>query len=61
MTATLMHQDDLAVLIRSYHAVTERLKASHELLGREVCRLRDELHEKNRELARRERRSRVHP
>lgn len=55
MTATLTHQDDLAALIRSYHEVTDRLKASHELLGREVRRLREELHEKNRELARRER------
>ena len=35
--------------------MTERLKRSHEVLAREVCRLRDEVHEKNCELARRER------
>jgi signal transduction histidine kinase len=46
---------DLGRIIRSYHEVTERLKSSHELLSREVCRLRDQLDEKNRELARRER------
>jgi len=55
MTTTLSHEEDLAALIQSYHAVTDRLKASHEILAREVCRLRDELHEKNRELARSER------
>jgi len=56
MSATLLtHEEDLAALIQSYHDVTERLKASHELLAREVCRLREELTEKNRELARRER------
>lgn len=55
MTTTVSHEEDLAVLIQSYHDVTDRLKASHEILAREVGRLRDELHEKNRELARRER------
>lgn len=55
MSTTLAHEEDLAVLLRSYHEVTDRLKVSHELLAREVCRLREELHEKNRELARRER------
>lgn len=55
MSTTAMHEPDLATLIRAYHDVTERLKASHELLQREVARLRDELSEKNRELARRER------
>ena len=47
--------EELTGIIRSYNEVTERLKQSHELLRREVCRLRDELQEKNRELQRRER------
>lgn len=55
MTTVALHEPDLATLIRAYHDVTERLKSSHELLQREVARLRDELSEKNRELARRER------
>jgi signal transduction histidine kinase len=46
---------DLATIIETYNEVTERLKVSHELLRREVCRLRDQLNEKNRELQRRER------
>lgn len=46
---------DLATIIRTYNEVTERLKVSHELLRREVCRLQEQLHEKNRELERRER------
>jgi signal transduction histidine kinase len=48
-------EPDLATIISAYNDVTERLKRSHELLRGEVVRLRDELHEKNRELARRER------
>lgn len=52
---TTSNGNELAEIIGAYHAVTERLKQSHEILMREVCRLRDELHEKNRELARRER------
>ena len=61
MTSTLSHppitdrDPDLARVIQTYNEVTERLKVSHELLRREVCRLREELHEKNRELQRRER------
>ncbi len=46
---------DLGSIIRSYHEVTERLKQSHEMLSLEVFRLREQLDEKNRELARRER------
>ncbi|MCH7807681.1 MAG: hypothetical protein IIB60_00530 [Planctomycetes bacterium] len=46
---------ELAAIIQTYNEVTERLKRSHELLRREVCRLRDELHEKNKELQRSER------
>lgn len=46
---------DLASILRAYNDVTERLKRSHEALGHEVCRLRDEIQQKNKELERRER------
>ncbi|UCF32846.1 MAG: ATP-binding protein [Phycisphaerales bacterium] len=46
---------DLSRIIEAYSEVTERLKHSHELLSAEVCRLRQQLAEKNKELARRER------
>jgi len=46
---------DLALILRTYNDVTERLKHSHETLLVEVSRLREELQEKNRELQRRER------
>ena len=49
------HDLDLATIIQKYNSVTERLKRSHEALGYEVCRLREELHQKNKELQRRER------
>ncbi|MCO6437999.1 MAG: ATP-binding protein [Phycisphaerae bacterium] len=55
MTTTITAPADLARILETYNDVTERLKHSHELLTREVARLREELHEKNRELARRER------
>ena len=58
MTSTLPNttgEPDLAAVIQTYNEVTERLKVSHELLRREVCRLREELHQKNKELQRRER------
>ncbi len=55
MTAMTTHGADLAEILRVYNDVTERLKRSHEALAGEVCRLRDELHEKNVELQRRER------
>lgn len=53
-TPGLTH-DDLAGILQRYNDLTERLKQSHEVLQREVGRLRGELAEKNRELARRER------
>ncbi|MGB0714381.1 MAG: sensor histidine kinase [Phycisphaerae bacterium] len=46
---------ELADMIQLYNDVTDRLKQSHELLRREVCRLREELEAKNEELARSER------
>ncbi len=46
---------ELAEMLQAFNAVTERMKHSHERLGLEVRRLREELAEKNRELARRER------
>jgi len=48
-------EPDLLTVLRAYNDVTERLKSSHEALGREVCRLRQEVHRKNQELQRRER------
>ncbi len=55
MPATVASAADLATIIQAYNDVTERLKRSHEALAREVCRLREELHAKNKELQRRER------
>lgn len=46
---------DLGALLQAYSDVTERLKASHDVLTREVYRLRGQLKEKDRELQRRER------
>jgi signal transduction histidine kinase len=46
---------ELAAIIASYNDVTEKLKASHERLSHEVRRLHQQLDEKNRELARKER------
>ncbi|MCH7592670.1 MAG: hypothetical protein IH989_07825 [Planctomycetes bacterium] len=51
----LAGESELAPILKAYTDVTERLKRSHETLAREVCRLREELHEKNKELQRRER------
>ena len=48
-------EPDLVAILQTYNDVTERLKHSHETLLAEVARLHDELHEKNRELQRRER------
>ena len=45
----------LDAIISAYNDATERLKRSHDHLAEEVRRLRDQLDEKNRELARRER------
>lgn len=46
---------ELGAIINAYNDVTERLKCSHERLVGETQRLREELAEKNRELARRQR------
>ena len=46
---------ELGAIINAYNEVTERLKLSHDRLVGEVGRLRDQLEQKNRELARRER------
>jgi len=46
---------ELAGIISSYNEVTERLKSAHERLSHEVFLLREELAEKNRELARKKR------
>jgi signal transduction histidine kinase len=48
-------RSDLASVLQTYNDVTERLMRSHDMLGREVCRLREELREKDLELQRRER------
>ena len=55
MNSTPTTESELAPILKAYTDVTERLKRSHEVLAREVCRLRTELHEKNKELQRRER------
>ena len=54
-TSTLTAEPDLVTILQTYNDVTERLKRAHETLLAEVERLHDELHEKNRELQRRER------
>lgn len=53
--STVTDEPDLVTIIQAYNDVTERLKRSHEALAREVCRLSEELREKNKELQRRER------
>lgn len=55
MQSTIENEVDLTTMIQKYNSVTERLKRSHETLGHEVCRLREELNRKNKELHRRER------
>lgn len=55
MQSTIENELDLTTMIQKYNSVTERLKRSHETLGHEVCRLREELNRKNKELHRRER------
>lgn len=53
---SLSDQDpELVRIIQAYNEVTERLHKSHDLLSREVIRLRLQLEEKNKELVRRER------
>jgi signal transduction histidine kinase len=52
----LTHRErELGAIINAYNEVTDRLKHSHDSLVGEVRRLREQLEEKNRELARRER------
>lgn len=46
---------ELGAIIDAYNQVTEQLKLSHDKLGQEVIRLREELADKNRMLRRRER------
>ena len=46
---------ELGAIIDAYNQVTEQLKRSHDMLGKEVIRLREELADKNRMLRRRER------
>ncbi len=56
LTPQITHRErELGAIINSYNEVTERLKQSHDRLRDEVVRLHDQLDEKNRELARRER------
>ncbi len=55
MTSPVVSETDFASIVKAYTDVTERLKRSHDALAHEVCRLREELHEKNKELLRRER------
>lgn len=53
VTANLgVDEVDLMTMLRAYNDVTEKLKRSHETLAHEVCLLRDQLEQKNRELAR---------
>ncbi len=54
-TPTPIAVPDLVTVLQTYNDVTERLKRSHETLQAEVAKLRNELHEKNRELQRCER------
>lgn len=46
---------ELETVLEAWHAATERLQQTHEVLRREVRRLTDELEVKNRELARKNR------
>lgn len=54
-TRAPVRQGELVSIMRAYNDVTDRLKRSHDVLCREVCRLRQELNDKNKELQRRER------
>ncbi|NLX05750.1 MAG: sensor histidine kinase [Phycisphaerae bacterium] len=48
-------EDELLGLLTSYNEATEKLRESHDVLQREVRRLRSELASKNRQLERRKR------
>ncbi len=50
--STVLGPDDLAEMIQAYSAVAERMQSSHEALQNEVLRLRQELANKNQQLAR---------
>lgn len=50
-----IREQELAGIISSYNEVTERLKQAHEHLTLQVVGLREQLDEKNRELARKQR------
>lgn len=52
---SLTHRErELGAIISAYNEVTDRLKASHDQLTRQVKRLHAQIEHKNRELARRE-------
>lgn len=55
LNAPTKASEDLGPIIAAYSEVAERLKQSHELLSREVCRLREQLVEKDKLLERRAR------
>ena len=55
LTTSATQDATLDAMLAAYNDVTERLKSSHDRLAEEVGRLRDQLDQKNRELARRER------
>jgi signal transduction histidine kinase len=55
-TSTMgLDRQALAAVLEEYNKVTEQLRVAHDRLEQQVRRLRDELADKNRELARRER------
>jgi len=55
-TPTLSHRErELGAIITAYNEVTDRLKDSHDRLTGEVRRLRGQIEQKDRELARRQR------
>ncbi len=55
MSSTMTQEADFVAIVQAYNDVTERLKRSHDALAGEVCRLREELHQKNKALERRQR------
>ena len=54
-TAPLGEDADLAAILEAWQTATDRLQSTHAALRDEVCRLSDELENKNRELARKNR------
>lgn len=53
--STTDRERELGEMISAFNDTTQRLKRSHERLGAQVRQLREQLDQKNRELARRER------